>query len=1427
MMWLFHKSGIHEDVDDMCLIAWIHSHVRGAYCGLSSIDVHTQFAYRKLYPHCVSLVVEIDDYCQYVTHDFYELSAKGVENVEICGKTRNLSHIQHEDCSEEDFFHSILKNVQVTEEKNVQVFDFTKKSQEKNSLPYQNVQDTCKFCKKKFKSLIRHATQAKSCKEKFSVDDIEELKVQGKERIKEYKRMYNKINKDSIKRKQEEYNETNSEEIKKKQKIYNTKNASTINSKQKIYDANNSENINARQKKYDSNNVDRIRKRQREYNDQFKEEIKRKQAKYNFENKDAINTKEKKKVFERKLNTTMDDRILKFKKDTIDGPNFTCECCKRCLFIKSVKILKEVDIKRLVSKLNDNILEELLFLSFDVENSDMILCHNCLKLIGQNKIPSISESNGLQLDEVPIELSRLSELEQQLIARALIFMKIKKLPTSRMKAFVDRVISVPLENFDVEKTVTSLPRHPDDAKIIAVKLKRKLELKQAHLQEFISPMNVIEAVKALKTACNEFYKDVRVDEEFHLRSSESVTIDNEDDIEPNEENSDSEDESSTILDAVKQNQSRQNCKTCIMPMNLETEVFVNTEKHPVSRKVKGSENTLEIAPGEGKIPSNFLLQKFLDVMAFPKHHLTGRFGKDFPRKVKLSDQMFFNQRLLNIDERFSMDPFYLFMAVAFIERGQLERQINIAGLKGSSRINGNGECSVEIKDIYDVFKPIKGTPKYWQNARNELIAKVKQLGPFHIYFTFSCGEMRWIEVFISVLKRKGVKVDYPEDWDGSEDSVTIEGISIWSYILELSISKHELLKDYIFLITRIFDARVKSFIANILMGSGKDKIPISHYSYRVEFQARGMPHIHGVAWIQKQWLHDFGITNLLTDHPEKAVELADNIISCELPDSNRKVKDIVTQVQRHSHTKSCLKYNGTCRYGFPKLPSPITLVAKPLSSDVPFEERKEILKKAQEILTRARNVLESKDFNFEMSFQEFLDLMNVTEEEYMKSISISEKGMVLVMKRPLNSCFINNYNKEMILAWNANMDIQLAFDPYAVVTYIVSYVNKDESGTTKFLQEALAANAEKSVGEKLKALKTAYISCRQIGWSEAVYKAIPSMKLKDSNVACTFVPTGFPENRSTFYRKVKDQKDEELQESLDDESDFIKNNGENVNIEGRTGQYMASTSIHERYEKRPPLLEKMCLAQFAILYVHTTNISKKVQFDNQGCSLSASEQQIFDSTTCLPCHIFLFDKKLGYMRIRSFPAILRIHSKKKDNHEQLYSEMMLYCHWRNEVEDLKRWCPTECESQYRARQDEIQRNKALIYPGEATIALMEEENFDAKRPVHLFDLLNSQKEQENKDDHSVGSNDDPEYATFRVPDYLANDAEHEEFKYKKVAIPDEKDLQAITQRLVPEQMDVLRKVVNYCKDVVKSRGNLNHEAKPLKLIVHGGAGKIF
>ena len=149
-----------------------------------------------------------------------------------------------------------------------------------------------------------------------------------------------------------------------------------------------------------------------------------------------------------------------------------------------------------------------------------------------------------------------------------------------------------------------------------------------------------------------------------------------------------------------------------------------------------------------------------------------------------------------------------------------------AGLKGTStNSESSREKKIKLNDMFDVFKKIKGTPKYWQSAKSDLIAKVKQLGPFHIFYTFSCGEMRWSEVFLSLLRSKGYNVSIPDNWDGNDNTLLVEGKELWEYVNEdMSQSKHELFKDYTFLITRLFDARVKSFVKHILMGGGKNKI---------------------------------------------------------------------------------------------------------------------------------------------------------------------------------------------------------------------------------------------------------------------------------------------------------------------------------------------------------------------------------------------------------------------------------------------------------------------------------------------------------------------------------------------------------------------------------------------------------------------------
>ena len=151
-----------------------------------------------------------------------------------------------------------------------------------------------------------------------------------------------------------------------------------------------------------------------------------------------------------KSKMTHNDQYLAFKRDIVDGPNFVCFSCNRNLFKCSVKILETKDIAKLLKKMNDNLVQDT-GLDNCHEKSTLILCHSCNNNFNSNKFPSININNGLKLDNVPQELSSLADLEQQLIAQVLLFMKIKKLPTTRMGAVVDQVISVPLENEDISR----------------------------------------------------------------------------------------------------------------------------------------------------------------------------------------------------------------------------------------------------------------------------------------------------------------------------------------------------------------------------------------------------------------------------------------------------------------------------------------------------------------------------------------------------------------------------------------------------------------------------------------------------------------------------------------------------------------------------------------------------------------------------------------------------------------------------------------------------------------------------------------------------------------------------------------------------------------------------------------------------------------
>ena len=51
-------------------------------------------------------------------------------------------------------------------------------------------------------------------------------------------------------------------------------------------------------------------------------------------------------------------------------------------------------------------------------------------------------------------------------------------------------------------------------------------------------------------------------------------------------------------------------------------------------------------------------------------------------------------------------------------------------------------------------------------------------------------------------------------------------------------------------------------------------------------------------------------------------------------------------------------------------------------------------------------------------------------------------------------------------------------------------------------------------------LKMVYFKHKQVSVAEARYRLLRNLALKKSNIACTYLGSGFAENRSTFFRKA-------------------------------------------------------------------------------------------------------------------------------------------------------------------------------------------------------------------------------------------------------------------------------------------------------------------
>jgi hypothetical protein len=80
---------------------------------------------------------------------------------------------------------------------------------------------------------------------------------------------------------------------------------------------------------------------------------------------------------------------------------------------------------------------------------------------------------------------------------------------------------------------------------------------------------------------------------------------------------------------------------------------------------------------------------------------------------------------------------------------------------------------------------------------------------------------------------------------------------------------------------------------------------------------------------------------------------------------------------------------------------------------------------------------------------------------------VSNKGNIVLLKCEPNERMVNNYNGPLMLAWQANMDLQYVLNAYACIMYVASYIMKTDSVLLKRVASEVRTDELKSQIKKV------------------------------------------------------------------------------------------------------------------------------------------------------------------------------------------------------------------------------------------------------------------------------------------------------------------------------------------------------------------------
>ena len=1036
-----------------------------------------------------------------------------------------------------------------------------------------------------------------------------------------------------------------------------------------------------------------------------KQEYRKKKRKID-EMHECIVIEETSKKHKNKLDDHRDIKecIKQFHSSIAVGPLFVCTCCHQTWFRKGVCMLKNINLPKS---------SRLYLTKFTSVNDEEWICHTCMVAIRDGKVPKLSVANGMKWPDKPPELD-LHQLEERLISLRIPFMQIRELPRGGQYSLKGNVINVPV---DIQPTVSCLPRPMDENFTIAVQLKKKLSYKKVDFKENVRPLRVLTALHWLVNK-SELYKraGVEIDVDWFKEVTESSEETVREFLEvPKEQNKETHRQNPTVKeDASEYLLSKDSKATDDYDSDHFSEIDSNEQVGNVDTLVddenlESKYDAITFAPGEGQHPLSLYHDVDAEYLCFPTIFCGERRPSKEERTVPVYYSDIVKWELRSVDRRAAQSVPNIFFKHKKLQMKQISDKVNLAvrRCKGNEKkITAaearNSEYLDKLGNLdegYYIFRQLRNSPAYLQSRKKDIFAMIRQLSLPTWFMSLSAADTRWTDL-LKMLAKLNNGVSYTDK--------DIEELT-WQ-------EKTKLVQKDPVTCSRYFDHRVQEFL-NIILKSNCEPIgKLRDFFYRVEFQQRGSPHIHMLVWIDNA-------PSLEKNSEEEIVQFVDKYLTCSV---NVEETAHLVELQTHKHSKTCRKKGkALCRFGFPLPPLPQTRLLYPL------EEEVDQFKKKYSELQRAMN--ENKDND--VSFAEFLDTVaKMTFEDYIKCIRSSLNAPKVFLKRAPNEMRVNLFIVKILLAWKANLDIQIVLEPYGCASYVVGYISKSQRGMSSLL-EAAAKEARKEnsdIKKQVRHIGNVFSNSVEVGAQEAIYLAL-QIPLTKGTREVVYINTCASRER-VFLLKPKSVLDELPAESTNIESD----------------------NIVQRYSKRPRQLQRFCLADYVskvdVVYPKGNKLPETIEYrnddsisdENSSGENSEDEEVVENGNTASDLiHIAKNGTKYKYRKV---PKVIRYvrYNQTKDPENYYREQLMLFMPWRNEEKDLLGSFGT-----YRAHYNtmkeslEIKRNQYEHHTEELELARQMMEAEEAE-----YDGLAPNAEQENREAEEEGVKESENFVYF-------------------------------------------------------------------------------